>query len=115
MSYGCLAQQVAELGSYGSPRVEMSNVSFKAMPRVILTILGHLLLFAWFRELALWSGLEREAWKGFRIGSVAAVSLVSAVWVVIRGTPPEKIVGAILCVLPAFCLIGALLSFVGNL
>lgn len=85
------------------------------MPRFIVAILGHLLLFAWFGDLALWSGLEREAWKGFRIGSVAAVIFVCAGWVVIRGTQAEKIAGAVLCILPAFGLIGALFSSLGNL
>jgi hypothetical protein len=93
----------------------MSSTRFKAMPRLAVAIVGHLFLFAWFRELALWGGLEREAWKGFRIGSVAAVALVCAGWVVICGTHEEKIAGAVLCVLPALCLIGALLSSWSNL
>ena len=93
----------------------MNKSTFNAMPRIVLAILGHLFLFAWFREVALWSGLEREAWKGFRIGSVAAVALVCAGWVVLRGTQAEKIAGAILCILPAFCLTGVLLSSFGNL
>jgi tetrahydromethanopterin S-methyltransferase subunit F len=93
----------------------MSSTRFKAMPRFVVAIVGHLFLFAWFRELALWSGLEREAWKAFRIGAVAAIVLVCATWIVIRGTQQQKIAGAVLCVLPAFCLISALLSCWSNL
>jgi peptidoglycan/LPS O-acetylase OafA/YrhL len=84
------------------------------MPRFVVAILAHFFLFAWFRELSLWTGVEREVWKGFRIGSVAALALVCAAWVVVRGTPEEKIAGAALCLLPAFCLISALLSSWSN-
>lgn len=89
----------------------MSDPRFHAMPRFVVAVLGHLLLFAWFRQLAMWSSLEHEMWKGFRIGSVALVILVCAASVVIRGTQQEKIAGAVLCILPGFCLISALLTF----
>lgn len=93
----------------------MNSTPFKAMPRLVVAIVAHLLLFAWFRELFLWTGMEREIWKGFRIGSVAAIALVCAAWVVVRGTQGEKIAGAVLCLLPAFCLISALISCWNNL
>jgi hypothetical protein len=80
------------------------------MPRLVIAILGHFFLFAWFRELGLWSGMEREAWKDFRIGSVAIIVLTYAGWVVIRGTQTEKIAGAVLCLLPALSLTSSLVS-----
>ena len=72
----------------------MSAARFRAIPRLAVALLGHLIQFAWFHELAMWRGLEHEAWKGFRIGSVAAVVLVMAGWVVVRGTQEEKVAGA---------------------
>ena len=88
----------------------MSIGRFNAMPRFVIAILGHLLLFAWFRELALWGGMEREAWKGFRIGSVSIIVLACAGWVVVRGNQQEKVAAAVLCLLPALSLTSSLLS-----
>ncbi len=93
----------------------MNSTRFRAMPRFAVAIIAHLFLFAWFHELSLWAGIEREMWKGFRIGSVAGVALVCAAWVVARGTPEERIAGAVLCLLPGFCLINAVISCWNNL
>jgi len=90
----------------------MSPAPYRAIPRLAVAIVGHLLLFAWFHELAMWRSLEHEAWKSFRLGAVSSIVLVCAVSVVLRGAPQEKVAGFVLCLLPALVLSGTLWSLV---
>ncbi len=93
----------------------MSTERYNAIPRFAAAIVAHLFLFAWFRDLGLWSGLEREAWEFFRIAAVSSVTLVFAVSVMVRGAPQEKVAGFVLCLMPAFYLFGVLFSYAVNL
>jgi uncharacterized membrane protein YjjP (DUF1212 family) len=91
----------------------MTNTRYNALPRFAVAIIAHLFLFAWFRELVLWGGMEHQVWKLFRVAAVSSVALVCAVSVVVRGQPQEKVAGSILCLLPTFCLLGAVSSYAG--
>jgi hypothetical protein len=93
----------------------MSTATYRAIPRLVVAIVGHLFLFAWFHELGTWRSLEHQAWKSFRLGSISILVLVCAVSVMIRGSSPEKVAGFILCLLPALVLIGAMVSFAKDL
>jgi hypothetical protein len=92
----------------------MTAKRYSAISRFAVAIVAHLFLFAWFHELALWGGMEREAWKFFRIAAVSSVALVCAVSVLAWGGPQEKVAGFVLCLLPAYCLLGALSSYADN-
>jgi hypothetical protein len=91
----------------------LSGTTCHALPRLAAALLGHLLLFVWFPELSKWRSLEHEAWKSFRIGGVAAIILVLAITVIVRGKAQEIVAAGVLCLLPAFCLLGTLLRFLG--
>jgi hypothetical protein len=97
------AQAVTAPANMIGPR---QNVIF----RLAGAIAGHLLLFAWYRDLALWNGQEHEAWKYFRASVVSGLTLVFTVSAIVRGEPPEKVAGFILSLLPALCLLGALIG-----
>ncbi|MEN9675691.1 MAG: hypothetical protein RIS76_1587 [Verrucomicrobiota bacterium] len=84
----------------------MTTRCFRATPRLALALIGNLVLLSWFRDLFLWGGLEREAWRFFRVTLVASFILVCAGPVVLRGKAPGKLAGSILCLLPLFCLLG---------
>lgn len=88
----------------------MDRPPFKAMPRLAIAIVAHLFLIAWFVELSVWRSLENQAWKQLRVGTVAAVALVVAVPVIVRGTQEQKVAGVLLSLLPAYCLAWALLG-----
>lgn len=83
---------------------------FKALPRLAIAIVAHLFLIAWFVELSLWRSLEHQAWKQLRVGSVAAIALVFTVPVMVRGTQEQKVAGTVLSLLPAYCLVWAVLG-----
>ena len=88
----------------------MDRPSFKALPRLAIAIVAHLFLIAWFEELSLWRSLESQAWKQLRVGSVAAIALVFSVPVIVRGTQEQKVAGILLSLLPAYCLVWALIG-----
>jgi hypothetical protein len=92
----------------------MTARAYNAMPRFAVAIIAHLFLFAWFRELGLWGGMESEAWKFFRVAAVSSVALICAVSVIARGGPQEKVAGFALCLLPVLCLLGVLFSHAHN-
>ena len=85
-----------------------------AMPRFVVAITGHFFLFAWFRDLAVWSSRTQEAWDFFRIGLVSSVILVLTITVMLRGKPPEKIAAIGLSIVPCLCLFGALCIYVSR-
>ena len=89
----------------------MKTTRLQAIPRLAVAIIGHLFLFAWWQDLFRWGGRTSEAWESFWIGSVSALILVFTVAAFLRGTPPEKIAAVGLSLLPAFCLIGALVVY----
>ncbi|MCP5521114.1 MAG: hypothetical protein H7A46_06155 [Verrucomicrobiales bacterium] len=86
----------------------------KATWLLALAIAGHLLLLTWFRELFLWSGVQREAEEAARVSAVSIVVLLCAGLVVVRGKPPEKAAAFFLCLLPVFCLLGEVQKLLGR-
>jgi hypothetical protein len=108
---GCIPSRIMSPWLSSSFGNSMTARAYNAMPRFAVAIIAHLFLFAWFNQMGLHLGREREAWRFFRVAAVSSVALVCAVSVMARGEPQEKVAGFALCLLPVYCLFLVLIDY----
>jgi hypothetical protein len=80
-------------------------VRLEIIIRIGVTLIGNLSLIALFGTPSIWSGRERAFWSIFLFATVACISVVIAVPVIVHGKAEEKVVGIILSIWPSFCLL----------
>ncbi len=90
-----------------------NSIVSKARPRwvvsadfqIFLGLLGNGALVAIFSQLTLFSSDERQYRLMRRVIVIALVTLLAVFRVVRRGTPRQRFIAAVLCVLPLLCLV----------
>jgi hypothetical protein len=80
-------------------------VRLEIILRIGVALMGNLSLIALFGTPSIWSGRERALWSVFLFATVACISIVIAVPVMLQGKAEEKVVGIILSMWPSFCLL----------